>query len=258
MPDLSDIPLPELFVVTTALIIGVFELAVPLGRRRRERGGDDIGGLESATLGMLALMIGFTFAMALARFDARRDAVLNEANAIGTTALRARLLPAPYNRQSLDLLREYTALRLEAARVGLQVDEQRVALDRSGAIHEALWQQARAVATINNGMVPTGLFIQTLNDMIDNHEKRLTAARNRVPASALWGLYGITIVAMAFMGYDRGLRDNRVRAVPWTMGIMIAGVILLIQDLDRPTAGFIRVSEQPMIDTAASLASYKD
>ena len=57
------------------------------------RGGANISMLENAALGLLALMIGFTFAMALSRFDARRDAVLKEANSIGTTALRARLLP---------------------------------------------------------------------------------------------------------------------------------------------------------------------
>ena len=65
----------------------------------------DVSMLEGAILGLLALMIGFTFAMALSRFEARRDAVLTEANAIGTTALRTRLLPAPHNVDVNKLLR---------------------------------------------------------------------------------------------------------------------------------------------------------
>ena len=73
-----------------------------LGVRATGRGGDNVSTLEGAILGLLALMIGFTFAMALSRFEARRDAVLNEANAIGTTALRARLLPAPHGAEALN------------------------------------------------------------------------------------------------------------------------------------------------------------
>ena len=73
------------------------EPLTPFGRRlgmnANRKVEDDISTLEAAMLGLLALIIGFTFAMALSRFDSRRDAVLLEANVIGTTALRARLLP---------------------------------------------------------------------------------------------------------------------------------------------------------------------
>ena len=68
--------------------------------RAAGRGGDDVSTLEGAMLGLLALMIGSTFAMTLSRFEARRDAVLAEANAIGTTVLRARLLPSPHMSRS--------------------------------------------------------------------------------------------------------------------------------------------------------------
>ena len=84
-----------------------------LGARAGDRGGDEVSTLEGAVLGLLALMIAFTFSMALSRFEGRRDAVLNEANAIGTTALRARLLPAPQSTETLKLLREYVQVRLD-------------------------------------------------------------------------------------------------------------------------------------------------
>ena len=154
--------------------------------------------MEGAILGLLALMIGFTFAMALSRFEGRRDAVLNEANAIGTTALRARLLPAPHNAQALKLLQEYVQVRLDIAQRIPSRAELNDAIARSNALQEALWQQAQAVAAKDTGMVPTGLFIQTLNEMIDNQEKRLTAVRNRVPTIVLIALYGVATVASAF------------------------------------------------------------
>jgi len=96
-------------------------------------------------LGLLALIIGFTFAMALSRFEARREAVLNEANAIGTTALRARLLPEPHRAEALKLLREYVQLRLDVIQSGQSLAERRAVLDRSNNIQEALWLQVRAL-----------------------------------------------------------------------------------------------------------------
>ena len=203
-------------------------------------------------------MISFTFAMALSRFDARRNAVLNEANAIGTTALRARLLPAPHNTQSLSLLREYTQLRLDLVRRLPSPAELSAGLARSNAIQEALWQQAKAVADKDSAMVPTGVFIQTLNEMIDNQEARLTAIRTRVPNIALLALYGIAVVASVFTGYAGGLETRRSRVPAYVMGVVVATVILLIQDLDRPGRGFVTVNQQPMIDAATSLAGYQE
>jgi hypothetical protein len=256
--DLSNYELLPIFLVSLALILAASEAGRQLGVRAKTRGGDNISTLEGAILGLLALMISFTFAMALSRFEARRDAVLEEANAIGTTALRARLLPAPHGAETLRLLREYVQLRLDIAegtRSGLESD---AVIARSNALHEALWQQAQASSAKDSGMVPTGVFIQSLNEMIDHQEKRLTAIRNRVPNVVLLALYGIATVASAFTGYAGGLEARRSRLPVYTMGILVSAVILLIQDLDRPGSGFIRVSQQPMIDTASSLTGYPE
>ena len=132
------------------------------------------------------------------------------------------------------------------------------AIAHANAVQEALWQQAKAVAAKDNGMVPVGLFIQSLNEMIDSQEKRLTAVRNRVPNIVLIALYGVAIFASAFTGYASGLEARRSRLPVYLMGTLVAAVILLIQDLDRPSSGFIMVSQQPMIDTAAAIAGYTD
>jgi hypothetical protein len=87
--DLSNYPLALIFVVGLAAILVISEVGWQLGIHIKGRAGANFSTLESAMLGLLALMLAFTFAMALSRYEARRDAVLNEANAIGTTALRA-------------------------------------------------------------------------------------------------------------------------------------------------------------------------
>jgi hypothetical protein len=244
-----------IFVISLVLILTASEIGRELGARH---GGtnENISTLEAAILGLLALMIGFTFSMALSLFESRRDAVLNEANAIGTTALRARLLPASHNTEALKVLREYVQIRLDITSRVPTSAELDAAIARSNALQEALWQQAKAVAAVDQGMVPTGLFIQTLNEMIDNQEKRLTALRNRVPNIVLLGLYGVAVVASAFAGYASGLQSRRSRLPVYLMGLLVCAVILLIQDLDRPAAGFITVSQQPMIDTANAIAGY--
>jgi hypothetical protein len=106
--------------------------------------------------------------------------------------------------------------------------------------------------------VPTGVFIQSLNEMIDSQGKRLHALQSRVPNIVFLALYGVAIVAFLFAGYANGLGTRRVRLPVYVMGVLVSGVILLIQDLDRPAAGFISVSQQPMIDTAASIATFTD
>jgi len=258
MIDLHDYPLSIIFVASVVLIVAASEAGRLLGMRASGRGGGDVSTLEGAILGLLALMIGFTFAMALSRFEARREAVLNEANAIGTTALRARLLPAPHNIEINKLLREYVKTRLDITQRVVSATELDAAIARSNEIQEALWQQTKLVAAKDNGMVPTGLFIQTLNEMIDDQGKRLEALRNRVPNIVLIALYGVAIVGSAVAGFANGLEARRVRLPVYIMGLLAVAVILLIQDLDGPTAGFIKTSQQPMIDTAKSISSYTD
>ena len=215
--------------------------------------------LEGAILGLLALMIGFTFSMALSRFEARRDAVVVEATAIGTTALRARLLPAPHKGETVKLLRDYVQLRLDLTRRAVvSPQELNDTITRSNAIQEALWQQAMAVAAKDNAMVPTGLFLQSLNEMIDDQEKRLAALSNRLPMIIVIALYGVSIVGIGFAGYGSGIESKRSRLPVYLTGILVAAMVLLIQDIDRPGAGFIKVSQQPMVNAAAAIAAFPD
>jgi hypothetical protein len=258
MINLDDHGLLTVFAVGLIAILGASEIGRLMGARLVGRGGGDVSTLEGAALGLLALMIGFTFAMALSRFDARRDAVLNEANAIGTTALRARLLPAPHRSEALKLLNEYAKIRLEVTRSALNAPVLKTAIARSNQIQEALWQTTISVAAKDASLVPTGVFIQSLNEMIDNQAKRLAAAQNRVPNIVFLALFGVAIVAFTFVGYANGLQKRRLRLPTYLMGAIVASVMLLAQDLDRPTAGFISVSQQPMLDAVESIGSYSE
>ncbi len=252
--DLQDFSLPIIFLASLILILVASEIGHWFGVRASGRGGANDSTLEAAILGLLALMISFTFAMGLTRFEARRDAVLSEANAIGTAVLRARMLPEPQARASIQLMSEYVENRLSLNTIRPSIKDLDAVIHRSAEIQEALWQHAAEVASTDREMVPTGLYIQALNDMIDNQGKRLSALRNRVPNIVLLALYGIAAIANAFAGYGSALEARRSRLPAYVMAVLVSAVILLIQDLDRPGAGFIRVSQQPIVDVAATIA----
>lgn len=256
--DVNDYSLIAIFPVSLILILGAGEVGHRLGERAALRGAPGVSTLEAAILGLLALMIGFTFSMSLSRFEARRDGVVVEAAAIGTTALRARLLPAPHDREAIKLLRDYVQLRLDLSRRAVSPQEFNDEILRSNALQEALWRQAKAVAAKDSGMVPTGLFLQSLNEMIDDQEKRLAALGNRLPPIIVLALYGVAIVGIGFAGYSSGVEAKRSRLPVHLMGVLVAAMVLLIQDIDRPGAGFIKVSQQAMANTAAMLAAFPD
>ena len=254
MDTLLNYPLIIIFLASIVALVAASEMGHRLGLRAA--GEANVSTLEASVLGLLALMLSFTFAMALTRFDARRDALLNEANAIGTAALRAGLLPAPHAAESLKLFRDYVQVRLDLTKRVPTQAEFDAAIARSNEIQTALWRQAKAAMAKDNAMAPTGLYIQALNETFDNQEKRLTAFRTRVPSIVLMALYGISIVAIGFAAYASGLERRRWRLPVYVTALLVAAVILLIQDIDRPSGGFVAVSQQPMIDTANALANY--
>lgn len=258
MIRLDHYSLLPVFVVGLIVILAFIEIGRRLGMRAAGEGGDNVTTLTGAILGLLALMISFTFAIALSRFEARREAILAEANAIGTAALRARLLPAPYNAESRKLLQEYVQVRLDVTQHVPSPAQLDAAIERSNALQSALWQQAKTVAAKENRMMPTGLFVEALNQMIDNQEKRLTAMRNRVPNIVLVALWGVAAIAAAFVGYHNGMEIRRSRLPVYVTGMLISAVILLVQELDRPGALVFAISQQPMLDTAASIAASPD
>ena len=128
-----------LLVLAFVILLIVLEVGFRLGRRGFDGADEDaldhVGMLQGSVLGLLALLLGFSFAMAVERFDLRKALVVDEANAIGTTALRAQYLPAPHNTQAMQLLREYVSVRLEFYSAGQDESRLAQALSRAGEIH---------------------------------------------------------------------------------------------------------------------------
>lgn len=236
-----------LYPMTIALILGAAEIGAWLGRRGNASKETDISTLTGAALGLLALLLGFSFSLALSRFDARRTLVLEEANAIGSTANFALMLPETAQKPILGMLRDYTDVR-----IGLGVPHDPSKLERDTArsldLQARLWQEAVAVTATAPQSLPAYRFVASLNELNNIHERRLTALRYHVPGAVMFMLIGVAMVAMAFTGYHAGGRENRGRVATLIMSLVVTVVIMLIVDLDQPARGLVEVSVRPLTD----------
>jgi hypothetical protein len=214
----------------------------------------DVALIIGAVLTLLALLLGFTYAMSEGRFEKRRQLVIEEANAIGTTYLRAKTLPEPPSSEILELLRRYTALRVEIA--GRMSDDPEKILEvdsRTKQLHGLLWSRAAALAREKPTPI-IAIFLQTLNEMIDLHTKRLAAFRNRVPFSIYLVLFGVSAIALWLAGYYLGSRGRHVHILTTMLAFLVALVMWLIMDLDQPVRGAIRASQQSLIELHQDLS----
>jgi hypothetical protein len=251
---LYELDLAILYPVTIILIAGAAALGAWIGRRVRGGAteGADISTLTGAALGLVALLLAFSFSLALSRYEVRRTLVLEEANAIGSTANFALMLPEPVQGPILRLLRDYTVVR-----IGLGVPFDPAKLERDVAqsleLQTRLWQQAVAVTATAPQSLPAYRFVASLNEMNNIHERRLTALRYHVPAAVMFMLIGVSMVALGFTGYQAGVTGSRRRVATLIMSVTVAVVIMLVVDLDRPTRGSIQVPVQPLVETAQGI-----
>jgi hypothetical protein len=252
---LDVLPIWCLFLTILVLTGLALEAGYRFGSWRHALAADEkessVGAMVASILGLLAFLLAFTFSLAASRFEARRETVLEEANAIGTTYLRSRLLPEPQKSKAASLLREYVDVRVRGVQEG-KVEE---TIARSEQLHDAIWSEATEAAQNPNGTpVMTSLFIQALNEMIDLHAKRLMVGlRNRIPVSIWAVLFALALLSMASVGYQSGIAATRRSPAMFGMVFAFAGVLFLIADLDRPHEGFLRVSQQPMLDVQKSM-----
>jgi hypothetical protein len=244
---LDPVPLWLLYLISITVVLLSIELGWRLGNYRRQYSEKEnqapINAAVGATLGLLAFLLAFTFSMAASRFDTRKQIVLQEANAIGTTYLRAEFLENDARNEVQNLLREYTELRSRGAQKVMSPE----GMEKSSLLLDKLWAVATS-SEATSDTYATGLFIQSLNEVIYLDTIRITALRNRIPDS-IWFMLGVvTILAMISMGFEFGLTGVRSWVVTVLLAVAFTTVLILITDLDRSWAGSVQVRQQPLID----------
>lgn len=244
------------------VLFGSMLLAIEIGLRvgfsaknsTTEASRSHVSAIQSSILGILALLLAFTFSLSLQRFDSRSEAVVNEANAIGTAYLRAQLLPASLRDDAQVALREYLELRVQASAVsGVERAEREVLLTKTARSQTTLWGFARRAAEANPNPVTSGLFIQSLNEVFDAFGRRVAALDRHVPEMVLLLLYVTFVMAGAIVGFASGAGGHRPSMVSYIMIVLMVVLVFIILDLDRPRRGVIEVSQKSLYDLQAAI-----
>ncbi len=206
------------------------------------------GSIQASILGLLALLLGFTFSMSMQRYDSRSHALIDEANAIGTTVLRAELLPEAYRGEVSALLRRYVEMRIEIGKIDLSNRDQRQEFNGEITdIQRSLWTAATAATQEDPRPVTTGAFVAALNAMIDSQGKRNALLHMQVPEAVLLLLFVVFITSGGILGYSSGLSGRRITVPTVLVSFLIVLIVFIIIDLDRPKRGLIQVDQRPML-----------
>jgi len=250
MHDLLSHPLTVFAIIIVMQWLGAF-IGDFFGRRARVKGAvapQDYTTVLAATLTLLALIIGFTFSMAISRYDLRKNYEEAEANAIGTEYVRADLLPAASAATARELLRKYLEQRVlfyEARDDGElgPIDAATTKLQR--ALWSAVVQPADMQPT-----APMALVVSGMNDVLNSQGYTQAAWWNRIPRAA-WELMGlIAFFANLLLGYSE---QHRSRGVLLVLPVVVSCSFALIADIDSPRGGVIRVLPQNLIALSQSL-----
>lgn len=245
--------LVAIFAIFLVFIEVGFRTGRRSGARHDELSRSHIGSLQVAILGLLALLLGFTFAMAVSRYDARKSLVLDEANAIGTASLRARLLPSPQREEVGALIWKYVDARIGFLDAGIDPLRLDAANSTTSRLQEQLWSQAGIAAERDPRSMPASLFMQSLNDVFDLAEKQRVALENHVPETVFYLLVVVSIIALVFIEYGWGIAGKRRQGSTAVFAFLIALVLTTILDIDRPRRGLIQVGHESLLRLKADV-----
>jgi SNF family Na+-dependent transporter len=214
----------------------------------------EIDSVQTSLLGLLALLIAFTFSMALQRYDSRSDAVVDEANAIGTTYLRTQLLPIDNQAEIQHALRDYVDLRVHTSTLSPSREGELSKLfDEANTKLDQLWQYTMQQVPANANPATIGLFVQALNEMIDSFGRRSAVIERHVPDTVLGLLAIVFTMTSIVIGYNAGIKRQRPSKITYLMVLLIVMLVYAILDLDHPRQGLIKVSQKPLLDLQVSL-----
>jgi hypothetical protein len=238
-----------------AAVLLSIEVGYRVGIRRRSRlpqGHRPVyPAVESSVFALMGLLIGFTFYGAGSRFDARRNLIVREANAIGTTYLRLDLLPPDTQPELRQEFRTYVQSRLDVYRkIADSKTTLNAAIDQSFALQRRVWKKA-VDATEGSGPAQKTLVLTTLNQMIDITTEQTVALVTHPPLAVFAMLALIVIASSALVGFRVSIADVRDWASTLIFALTVSIALYVILDYEFPRVGFIRIDpvDQVLVET---------
>jgi len=246
----------ELALTIFSIVFGATLLGLAAGRylrRHSETLREPFGVLQAALLGLVALILAFGLSLAIGRYESRRAAVVDDANAIGTTYLRAQTLSEPVRSRSLALLVRYTDTSIRLSHTIPSSTAQQSVIAEGDAQLRTLWGLAgQALVAAPLASAPR-LYTDSLNKTIDMQTVRISVLNNRVPSPVLAIEVGGAAVALGLLALYLAILGRGVITVLLAAGLLTL-LLLVTFDLDRPTRGLIIIPDTPLTSLRASMA----
>jgi hypothetical protein len=253
---------PTWAVAMTLAVLFVLSLAAGwrlYGLLRGDRADDGrsagAGYLVAASLGLLSLLISFTLAMSLDRYEIRRRLVVDEASAISTTWLRDQLLAQPFRGRLDGLLRDYVKERRALTSVRTSAGALDAADQRAGALQQRIWQETVAALRMPEASILTTAVLQATNAMFDLPGAQRAPLDAEVPPPVLWTLLAVAVIAAVITGYGLAAGGHRHWVASAGLFTAVALAMTLIFELDQPSSGLIRVPRTPLDRVAQAMLS---
>ena len=258
---LHEIPLGFTLLFHLVLLFAALEIGYRLGCRWRETSRQDSldaaekGGLAMTSLSaILGLLLAFTYGFVIAHHEARKSATISEANALGSAFLRAGLVAGPGSTELRQALLDYSRTRVVAGDVR-GIDNLQMIVERSLEAQRQIWPATeRIIEASERGPFELAL-VASVTDVLDAHTIRVSAAFDRLPRLVLQMLLFLAAVSLGVAGYNSGLADSFRRRQMSAFALVLAFLLTLIVDFDRPADGLVRVPQTVIVDTIAQMES---
>ena len=252
--------LPTWVIVTglLALTLAANELGYRYGLHRQGRESElsktVSNSLKGSVFALVALLLAFSFSGTTNRYDLRQRLVLDQANAVGTCFLRAGLLDEPAASEIRGTLRRYVEVRLEHFHAGFKSgrgEELQLEIDQ---LMRDLWAEVETARRNDPEAVRTSLIVPAANEVIDLTSTRAWANHNHLPEPVLVLLLVSVFISSLLLGHSSGQAGSRHPGLWIASNVMLALVVYVVLDLDRPKRGFIQIDQAPLVELQRSFA----
>ena len=228
------------------LLVAVWMGGRSWGRHRATSGASAGSKIDDASLALMGLLLGFTFAIAIQKHDNRRDRLVEDSNSIGDFYTTASLLKEPVRSELMNVTRDYARHRLELARApkllgASNIDE---SIDQVNTLQTQMTALVRRA--VDEGTPATVPLVNTLNNLTSSHASRLAATRDRVPGSIVALLFLAAVVSIGVVGRSQGIEGKRATLSTLFFILLVTFTLYTTLDLNQPGRGLIRVSQEPM------------
>lgn len=254
---------PELFVAILFVGFLAIQIGAYLAQRRlaAPKPGADTSALNTAIaaiLGVIALVLSFSFSFALARYEQRRELVVQEANDIGTMYLRTSVLAAPAAKALRSELRDYIQARIDY--YGKDANDE-AAQNRDEAttlrLQDGMWRTVSGAVRADPRSLGASLLMQTTNDVIDVAAEQYAAFNYRLNGPAVYLILLVAVLGAVTIGIGFGLTDTRHWVVSIIFALLMTFLVDVILDLDSPRSGRILANLTPLYMEQQNMAPHE-